>query len=151
MLVKDQFKRITWDEIFSYRVTSEGIFKQNELRETKGFFNHSGGKVSSEKQLNLQSNISSFSVDKKTSQQPSESNLFKKKVNKENMGSIPTDNSDTLRKQHLKLVNAVRHVLELANHNYCPELTLPLSQKLLTIVQQNLQRLMTNRKEPFQK
>ena len=41
MLVKDQFKRITWDEIFSYRITPEGISKPSELREKKGFFNHS--------------------------------------------------------------------------------------------------------------
>lgn len=32
MLTKDQFRRITWDEIFSYRIGPEGIAKQTELR-----------------------------------------------------------------------------------------------------------------------
>lgn len=92
MLVKDQFKRITWDEIFGYHITAEGISKPSELREVKTFFNHAPSSASkpttsqSEKSVGP-SGISSFSVDKKSGSEglpltTSSNGIFRKKLNK---------------------------------------------------------------------
>lgn len=39
----------------------------------------------------------------------------------------------------------------MASYNYCPELTGALGQKLLTVIQKELQKVATTNKQPFQK
>lgn len=87
MLTKDQFRRITWDEIFSYRIGPEGISKpQTELREARNFFNHSSEvKLSFDRPSANTNSINTYSIDKKPIQTSTNDNFFKKKVNKENI------------------------------------------------------------------
>lgn len=48
-------------------------------------------------------------------------------------------------------MTAVRTVLDVLSNNYCPDLTIPLSQKMLGIIQREVTKLAQSRKDVFQK